>query len=683
MQIVVKAKNGKTITLDVEPNNLIKDVKAKIQDKEGIPIDKQILFYIGKKLEDNKTIEHYSISKNATLILNLTSKKETITVIINTIDNTSFPITISPSNQVMDIKLLIETVTNISADRQRLFYNNQELVEFYQIQEYSIENDSHIYLQICSSEIIQIFINSFTEKLFPLDVKPTDSIKSVKEQIQKKKQIHANQQRLFHDKKELENAKTIQDYQIKKNSILTIILATKSGDKIIINNTSSGQLFELDVDFTDSIEYIKEKIQFFKGLFLYQQRLAYAGILLEDGYTLEDYLIPKDAILELALFQKKGNLIFIKTNKEKYVPFEVQPTEKVSTFKNDVQKKLDIPSDLLNLFYNCQLLEDEKTIQDYSISDESVLKMSLQMPVNMFICVKALKGEKIIIDVQPIEKIESVREKIQKILKIPVDQQMLVFDGKQLENGHTLYDYSIINESIILMIPIVKRFFDVFIWTPNGKEIRINVEPTTKVKDVKLKIQEKEKFDIEKQRLFLDNKPLENENSLEFYSIKNDIHLGFILLSRNGMIIFIKMSKNKLMPLEVEPTDSIDTLKAKINENEGFLLDQFKLYLDEKELENGKSIQDYSIHDGQIIQFAIKLNGNEKIFVKLNEERIPIEVQLSFSIEEVKKQILYQRGIPIEMQQLSFDGNVLENDKNLQYYSIENCSVLILDRISK
>lgn len=581
----------------------------------------------------------------------------------------------------MDIKLLIETVTNISADRQRLFYNNQELVEFYQIQEYSIENDSHIYLQICSSEIIQIFINSFTEKLFPLDVKLTDSIKSVKEQIQKKKQIHANQQRLFHDKKELENAKTIQDYQIKKNSILTIILATKSGDKIIINNTSSGQLFELDVDFTDSIEYIKEKIQFFKGLFLYQQRLTYAGILLEDGYTLEDYLIPKDAILELALFQKKGNLIFIKTSKEKYVPFEVQPTEKVSTFKSDVQKKLDIPSDLLNLFYNGQLLEDEKTIQDYSISDESVLKMSLQMPVNMFICVKALKGEKIIIDVQPIEKIESVREKIQKILKIPVDQQMLVFDGKQLENGHTLYDYSIINESIILMIPIVKRFFDVFIWTPNGKEIRINVEPTTKVKDVKLKIQEKEKFDIEKQRLFLDNKPLENENSLEFYSIKNDIHLGFILLSRNGMIIFIKMNKNKLMPLEVEPADSIDTLKAKINENEGFLLDQFKLYLDEKELENGKSIQDYSIHDGQIIQFAVKLNGNDKIFVKLNEERIPIEVQLSFSIEEVKKQILYQRGIPIEMQQLSFDGNVLENGKNLQDYSIENCSVLILDRI--
>ena len=105
--------------------------------------------------------------------------------------------------------------------------------------------------------------------------------------------------------------------------------------------------------------------------------------------------------------------------------------------------------------------------------------------------------------------------------------------------------------------------------------------------------------------------------------------------------------------------------------------------MDEKELENGKNIQDYSIHDGKIIQFAVKLNGIDKIFVKLNEERIPIEVQLSFSIEEVKKQILYQRGIPIEMQQLSFDGNVLENGKNLQDYSIENCSVLILDRISK
>lgn len=102
------------------------------------------------------------------------------------------------------------------------------------------------------------------------------------------------------------------------------------------------------------------------------------------------------------------------------------------------------------------------------------------------------------------------------------------------------------------------------------------MEDSDTIEKIKAKIHDKEGILSDHQRLFFAGKLLENGKTLSDYSIRSESTL-LLLPPVNGMCVFVKTLTGKTFSLEVEPSDTVENVKAKIQDREGILSDMQRL----------------------------------------------------------------------------------------------------------
>ena len=447
MTIFLKTLTGQTIVISVTSHDTVLDVKRKVMEKEGIPIDRQRIVFTGIQLHNHERFLSYRIEHESAVHIVLRCG-DSFEIAVTSPAGRLRSVEVAPKEVVGYIKRKMLELEGIAIDIQKLYFNNQLLDDDEAtMEDCGIVSDSHIQVRIDDARNTQIFISFRDRRTISLWVNPDYTVSRLKQIIATRESLSEEDMELYFTRVRLENDRTLRSYVIESNHMLHVEITPPPILQLIISvqNEDSDEL-QLEEPNSLTVEGLKRVIFAKRSYPVTTQQLFFSGRELENQEKLRDCRVVSGSRLDLILASntltdpaQNTMFLFVKTLTGKTITLETQLSDTVRSLKEKIFEKEGVEVDSQCLVLAGRQIENSETVGSIGVQNQSVIHLVFHVPANdgSRLTIQD-NGNRFDVTADLEGTVGDLKRRIEEKENIPVARQRLLFDGRMLADEDTL-----------------------------------------------------------------------------------------------------------------------------------------------------------------------------------------------------------------------------------------------------